>query len=105
MNEPITRSPTFMRVTSEPTLLDHARALVPEDLRPAGEGAVDHREVGVAHAAGGDPHDHVAGAGVERGVTSSTDSGWFCSRKTAAFMGFPRLTAVERLTSSVAATS
>src|SRR4029079_17451715 len=47
-------------------LLDHARALVPEHHAPGGEGAVDDREVGVAHTARGDADDHVTRPGVER---------------------------------------
>ena len=42
----------------------------------------------MAHAAGGDAHDHVPGPG-SIGVTSSTESGWSCSRHRAAFMVFP----------------
>ena len=56
---------------------------------PAGSVPLITREVGVAHAAGGDADDHVSRDRGRCGVTSSTESGWSCSRHRAAFMVFP----------------
>ncbi len=63
MNVPTTRAPDGEPSTPVAELDDRARDLVSEHGR-RGEGdlALDHVEVGVADAAGGDAHEHLAAA-------------------------------------------
>src|SRR5438093_548398 len=88
MNEPITRSPTASRVTSAPTFSTTPVPSWPRTTLPAGnvplitDRSEWHTPLAVIRTITS------SGPG-SRGVTSSTASGWSCSRHIAAFMGFP----------------
>ena len=85
MNEPITRSPTCTRLTSAPTFSTTPVPSWPRTILPAGsvplitERSEWHTPLAVTRTITSD------GPG-SSGVTSSTDSGWSCSRQMAAFM-------------------
>ena len=88
MNEPITRSPTARSVTSLPTFSTTPVPSCPSTTRPAGsvplitDRSEWHTPLAVMRTITSPGPGSI-------GVTSSTDSGWFCSRHSAAFMVFP----------------
>ena len=80
-----TWSPGADRRDARADLLDHARGLVSEHHRQRRrERAVDHRQVGVAHPARGDAHEHLAGLRAAGCRSRSTATGVLGCSRTAA---------------------